>query len=196
MDKLYSVYSRSLLNQKGLSGCASQLEHICKIDRVLGNRWVASLFQTVSAVWQNYEALCLHFEKAMKDKTKSGSDRKIYEGLLKKLSSEQFLLDSALMYDTLFELGLLSECLQKRATLIVYADKLIQRSIRSLQGLKEKPGTKTLEAQKAIKKGKFGGITITGNKKNVSINCQQFLTSVVNNKFAASYVHDNINERF
>ena len=182
MDKLYSVYSRSPLNQKELSECASQLEqHICKIGRVLGTRWVASSFRTVSAVWLNYEALCLHFEKAMKDKTRSGSDRKTYEGLLKKLSSEQFLLDLALMYDTLFELGLLSECLQKRTTSIVYADKLIRRSIRSLQGLKEKPGTKTLEAQNAIKKGKFGGVTITSNKKIVSINYQQFLTSVVNN---------------
>ena len=117
----------------------------------------------------------------MKDETRSGSDRKTYEGLLKKLTSEQFLLDLALMYDTLHELGLLSECLQKRTTSLVYADKLIQRSIRSLHGLKEKPGTRTLEAQEAIKKGKFGGITITSNNKIVSINYQQFITSLVNN---------------
>ncbi|XP_062926722.1 E3 SUMO-protein ligase KIAA1586-like [Mobula hypostoma] len=193
MDKLYSVYSRSPLNQKELSEWASQLEQqICKIGHVLGTRWGASSFRTGSAVWQNYEALCFHFEKAMKDETRSGSDRKTYEGLLKRLSSEQFLLDFALMYDTLHELGLLSECLQKRTTTIVYADKLIQWSIRSLHGLKEQPGTKTPEAQEAVEKGKFGEITLTSNNKIVSINYLQFPTNLINNLqhclFTAKYL--------
>ncbi|XP_064421760.1 E3 SUMO-protein ligase KIAA1586-like [Latimeria chalumnae] len=182
MDKLYSVYNRSPLNQRQLAECAAELEQqISKIGRILSTRWVASSFQTVSAVWRNYEALCAHFELAMKDETRSASDRKTYEGLLKRISSKQFLLDLALMYDTLHELGLLSECLQKCTTTIVYADKLILRSIRFLRGLKERPGTKTLEAKVAVAQGKFRTVSLGSNSKIISINYQQFLTSLINN---------------
>ena len=59
MDKLYTVYSRSPLNQRGLAECAADLyQQIGKIACVLSTRRVASSYRTVSAVWNNFESLC------------------------------------------------------------------------------------------------------------------------------------------
>lgn len=182
MDKLYTVYSRSPQNQRELAECAAELQQqVGKIGRVLSTRWVASSFRTVSAVWNNFESLCAHFSFAKTDEKRSASDRKLYEGLLKRLTSKQFVLDLALMYDTLNELALLSECLQKRTTSVTYADKLINRSIRFIDGLGERPGTKVLAAEIAISEGRFGTVVLTDNSKIVSINRQQFLRSLSNN---------------
>ncbi|MGH0142096.1 UNVERIFIED_CONTAM: hypothetical protein FKN15_023032 [Acipenser sinensis] len=108
-------------------------------------------------------------------------DRKTYDGLLRRLSSKQFLLDLALMYDTLCELSLLSVCLQKLKTTIVQSDKLIHRSIHFIVAFKERPGTKALEAEVAIRKENFEAVSLTDNSKIIVINRQQFLTSTVNN---------------
>ena len=51
------------------------------------------------------------------------------------------------MYDTLYELSALSELLQHRATTIIYADKMILRTIRRLENLIVNGGTKSLEAE-------------------------------------------------
>ena len=59
MDKLYSLYSQS--------GKVRELEElsrglgkeILKIGKCLDTRWVASSFRTVSAVWNDFEALCI-----------------------------------------------------------------------------------------------------------------------------------------
>jgi hypothetical protein len=42
---------------------------ILKICRVLGAQWIASIFWSVMAVWQDYKALVLHFEEAKKLQT-------------------------------------------------------------------------------------------------------------------------------
>ncbi|KAI4795670.1 hypothetical protein KUCAC02_029733 [Chaenocephalus aceratus] len=85
------------------------------------------------------------------------------------------------MCDTLNELALLSECLQKRTTSVAYADKLIHRSIRFINGLGERPGTKDLAAENAISEGRLGTVVLTDNSKIVTINRQQFLRSLSNN---------------
>jgi hypothetical protein len=43
---------------------------ISKIGRVLGTRWVESSFWYFLAVWQDYEALVLHFEETKNDKNR------------------------------------------------------------------------------------------------------------------------------
>ena len=59
MGKLYTVYSRSTLNQRELAECAAELhQQVGKICRVLSTRWVASSYRTVSAVWNNSLSLC------------------------------------------------------------------------------------------------------------------------------------------
>lgn len=96
----FKVNSRSPLNQKKLSERASQLEQqICKIGLVLGTRWVARPDRTVSAMWQYYEALCFHFEKKWKMKQDLWVFEKPME-VWKKIASEQFLFDLALIYGT------------------------------------------------------------------------------------------------
>uniref|UniRef100_A0A3Q2XWZ4 DUF4371 domain-containing protein n=1 Tax=Hippocampus comes TaxID=109280 RepID=A0A3Q2XWZ4_HIPCM len=171
MDKLYTVYSRSPQNQKELAECVATLEkEVGKIGRVLRTRWVSSSLRTVSAVWDNFEALC-----------RAASDRMSYRGLLKRLTSKQFLLDSALMHDTLNELSLLSECLQRRTASVPYADKLMKRSIRFIEAMGERPGPKVLAAKIVVSTGRFGSVELTDNAKILSINRQQFLRSLSNN---------------
>ncbi|KAK0147671.1 E3 SUMO-protein ligase KIAA1586 [Merluccius polli] len=165
MDKLYTIYSRS--------------PHT--LGRVLSTRWVASSFRTVSAVWHNFDSLSAHFSYAKMDERRSASDRNVYGGLLKRLSSKQFVLDLALMYDALHELALLSESLQKRTTSVTYADRLINRSIRVIDGMGEHPRTKVLAALTAVSEGRLSTVLLGDNPKTVSIDRQQFLRSLSNN---------------
>jgi hypothetical protein len=68
------MYHVSPRNARQLQSCAASLEiEILKIGRILSTRWVASSYKTVSAVWQDYEALVLHFEKG---KSENGQGRK------------------------------------------------------------------------------------------------------------------------
>lgn len=182
MDKIYSIYSRSPKNQQELAKCAKDLDQeINKIGKVLGTRWVASSLRAVSATWYAYGALNRHFQSAKVDKDRSSTERSMYVGLLKRCSSNEFLLDLAIMYDVLAELSMLSEALQNQDTTITYAEKLIRRSIRFFEAMKEKSGTKTLEAKIAIKEGSFDSIVLTDNPKASSINHGQLITSVINN---------------
>lgn len=70
------------------------------------------------------------------------------------------------MYDILAELTMVSECLQNREATVVYADKLIRRSIAIFECLKEKPGTKTLEAKRAAITANFCDVPSTSSKQN------------------------------
>ena len=102
-----------------------------KIGRVLNTRWVASSFRTVTAVWQDFEALADHFHEAADPRSKqydSGNANNI--GFRKQLCSPEFVADLALMLDSLEELKPLSECHQRRDMTVPQADELIRRSIR------------------------------------------------------------------
>lgn len=182
MDKVYSVYSRSPKNQRELAECASGLDQeINKIGKILGTRWVASSFRAVSATWYGYGALNRHFDFAKADKSRNLTERAMYSGLSKRCSSPQFLLDLAIMYDILAELSMLSESLQNQETTVIYADKLIRRSVRFFEAMKENPGTKTLEAKICIREGTFNGVPLIENHTIPTINHQQLITSVINN---------------
>ncbi|KAI4810801.1 hypothetical protein KUCAC02_013731 [Chaenocephalus aceratus] len=69
----------------------------------------------------------------------------------------------------------------QRTTSVAYADKLIHRSIRFINGLGERPGTKVLAAENAISEGRLGTVVLTDNSKIVTINRQQFIRSLSNN---------------
>ena len=55
-----------------------------------------------------------HFEAASNDPTRSASDKCTYEGLKKKITSTEFIIDLGLMCDALHELSELSLDLQDR----------------------------------------------------------------------------------
>lgn len=131
MDKLYVTYHASPKNARELQMHANALEiQLLKIGRILNTRWVASSFRTVSAVWQDYEALVLHFRQAQEDGRRSKTDRSLYEGLLKKITSSAFVLDLGLMCDALQELSELSLDLQERHINLYNADKKIRNLIQ------------------------------------------------------------------
>jgi hypothetical protein len=86
-NNLLTSYSREL------QACAKRLEmQLLKIGRILITRWVASSFRSVSAVWQDYEALVRHFTNAKDDCSRDKKDRSMYEGLLKKITTVEFVL--------------------------------------------------------------------------------------------------------
>jgi hypothetical protein len=85
------------------------------------------------------------------------------------------------MHDSLDELSVLSLALQNREITLPRADRLIRRSIRRIEHLKEEPGPMMLEAQSAAVALKFGSTKLTANKKHVPIHTNQFLTSLANN---------------
>jgi len=183
MDSLYTLYSRSPKTQKHLQTAARELDiQVKKIGRVLSTRWVASSFRTVTAVWDNFEALAAHF-CAGYDPLSLQYDKSLaskHAGLQKKLCSPQFVNDLAVMHDTLGELSMLSEQLQNRSTTIPEADKLIRRSIRRIENMKRNPGDKVLEAKSIAESSVFGSTQLVSNNKHVTINNNQFLSSVAN----------------
>jgi len=67
-----------------------------------------------------------------------------FHGLLKRMAAKQFLQDSAFVYDVLEELATTLETLQKRDTTLVYADKLIRRSISYIESMKERKNVQKL----------------------------------------------------
>jgi hypothetical protein len=68
IDKLYVLYHASPKSSRELQACANSLEmQLLKIGQILSTRWVASSFRSVSAVWQDYEALVRHFTNAKDD---------------------------------------------------------------------------------------------------------------------------------
>jgi hypothetical protein len=85
---------------------------LLNIGRILSTR-LSSSFRSVSVVWQDYEALVSHFTNVKDDCSGDKKDRSMYEGLLKKITTVEFVLDLGLMCDTLQELFELSLELQK-----------------------------------------------------------------------------------
>jgi hypothetical protein len=181
-DTLYSLYSCSTKNTKQLRDCTIHVkERVRKIDRLFSPRWISSSYRIVSAVWDSFQSLCTHFEEVSRDMHRTSKEKVAFGGLLRMMQSPDFLVNLGIMHDTLFELSSLSELLQHRSNSIVYADKLIRRTTRALETLKEKGGNKTLEAKWAANELKFKAITLRSNKKIVKINDKQFLTSLINN---------------
>lgn len=181
MDKLYALYSQSPKNMAELEEHAKDVgKQVLRIGRVLNTRWVASSFRTVSSVWKNYDHLCKHFETSSEDLTRLETEKAVFRGLWKRISSKQFLIDLALMYDVLYELSLLSEGLQKRNVTLLYADSLIRRCIKHLENMKQHKGEKVIEAEEAIKKMVFNSVKLADSKKIKSISHEQFLTSLIN----------------
>ena len=85
-------------------------------------------------------------------------DKAIFLGLLKRMSSPEYIVDLALMFDTLNELSSLSQTLQDRAITIVSADRLICSTIRRLETFRctsDGSDLNSLEAQEAVNSLEF-----------------------------------------
>ncbi|XP_012296976.2 E3 SUMO-protein ligase KIAA1586 homolog isoform X2 [Aotus nancymaae] len=154
LDKIYSIYHQPNKNQTKLLGTvAKELEtEIIKIGRVMGPKWAACSLQAATAVWHAYPVLYLHFSHS-------------YSGLAKRLANINFLQDLGLMIDILQEFSVLSTALQSRSTNIQKAQKLIKRTIRTLENLKICTGKYESQIEDLIKSDKFKDIPFNKNNK-------------------------------
>lgn len=199
VDTLYALFNQSPKITNELKAVASDLSiQLTKIGKVLDTRWVSSSFRSVSAVWSSYLALVTYFKEAANDSNRPANERNKFNGLYLRMESVEFLQDLALMYDVLEELSSLSLQLQERNVTVTQADKLIKRTVRIIETYKEKPGLKEREVNQAVVKMTYDGLPLTHNKRIVSIDRLQFITSVVNNLrarcFATVAVHRKKND--
>ena len=118
------------------------------VGRVLDTRWVASSFHIVKAVWNLYYPLYCHLTEASSDLSRNASERNSFQGVAAKLASSAFILNLAIMYDSLEELSGLSEDLQDRNITLPRAHGLIYRAIRVLHSMVDYPGIKYKEAKR------------------------------------------------
>jgi hypothetical protein len=84
--------------------------------------------------------LLRHFTNAKDDCSREKKDRSIYEGLLKKITTVEFVLDLGLMCDALQELSLLSLELQKRNINLYSANNKIKRLAQVYEERRAYPG--------------------------------------------------------
>ncbi|KAJ8871203.1 hypothetical protein PR048_027509 [Dryococelus australis] len=111
-------------------------------------KWVASSFRTVSVVWHSFAFLYNNFFRIKNDKSRSPTEQAMYSGLIRRLSSSEFLMNLAIMYDILAEIAFLSErSTEQKHDLIAYTDKLIRKCITFIGNLKEKSSTKCRDAR-------------------------------------------------
>ena len=101
-DKMYSVYSYSSKLQRQLGEISKDLGlQLNKIGKMFTVRWIASSFRAVKALWNNYPALYAHFKKLSEDKSVKAFYRATYLGIVKKLSTREFVEDVAIVKDCL-----------------------------------------------------------------------------------------------
>ncbi len=183
MDKLYSLYSSSNKNRMELKEAADSLDiQLCKLGWVLDNRWVASSFRTVEAVWRNYPALHKHLTHAAEDASRDSTTRESYNGLVKRLSSYAFVNNLGLMHDALQELSELSLELQKRDCTIIMAHKAICRQIRVFEAMSQWPGRYSQVTKREIAENSFQGVPLhTGRASDRNLDQRKFFGSLARN---------------
>ncbi|XP_054834515.1 E3 SUMO-protein ligase KIAA1586-like isoform X2 [Eublepharis macularius] len=165
LDKLYVVYHSSPKNARQLKSCAATVEmEILKIGKILSTRWVASSYRTVLAVWQDYEALVLHFEKGRSEDGRDRKEKSTYEGLHRKITSVEFVLDLGLICDALQELSKLSLDLQGRNIDLYKAHCKIECLVYVCGKRGTIPGPYYKEALKSAEEMKFKGVPL--HRKN------------------------------
>ena len=180
MDKLYSVFSMSPKHQRNLEVCAAELSvSLKRIGRVLDVRWVASSYRTVHAVWSSYPALVKYFTNCSIDASLDSKERATFLGISKKLSSVAFVMNMSTMLDALEELSEVSLRLQAADITLPRALRLITQVIEIFQGRRDNGGQFYREVLPCIASGKFRGVPVFQNCKEISINQGQFYQALV-----------------
>ncbi|XP_015284601.1 PREDICTED: uncharacterized protein KIAA1586-like [Gekko japonicus] len=161
MDDLYVMYHSSPKNARELKACAATLEtEFLKIGRILSTTWVASSYRAVTAVWKDYEALVRHFEKAQTESGRDRRERQAYEGLQKKITSSEFVLDLGLLCDALQEVSELTVDLQEGNIDLYRAHGKIESLVEICGERGTGPGPYYREALEATAKLQFKGVQL------------------------------------
>ena len=181
IDKLYVLYHDSPKNSRELKICANLLEaELLKIGRMLSTRWVASSFLSALAVWEGYEVLVRHFEEAKLDPTRYKKDQCTYEGLQRKITSTEFVLDLGLMCDALQELSELSLDLQEHNMDLYRADQKIKALVQVFEERHIILGPYYKIAVTAADNNVFRGVPLhtKGSKNDPPIDVKAFYTKL------------------
>ncbi|RXN14539.1 E3 SUMO-protein ligase KIAA1586-like [Labeo rohita] len=182
LDQLYSLYHASPKNQRELTESAHNVgQRLLVIGRVLSVRWVASSERTVKAVWENYQALQVHFTSAAADTSRDSRERAKYKGLNDVLTTVSFVVNLGIMYDALTELSDLSRMLQRRDMTLDQADRQLDRQIRVFESMVSTPGPYTQTAIEAKKEKIFRNVCLHENQRVIKINHGQFFRSLAEN---------------
>ena len=143
-------------------------EEILRIGRVLGPRWAACSLRSALAVWRAYPALYSYFSREPK-----------YSGMAARLCNKNFLYDLALMIDILQEISLLADALQARCITLSRAEKIIKRSIKVFEMLKERKGTFEKETDDRVASDAFKDIHFTENQRFVCLPREKLLEVII-----------------
>ena len=190
VTSLFTLYSQSPKNQRELNEAAVNTgTELLKISGIFTVRWVASSYRTIRAVWRDFTALCAHFDKAAVDAGRSQAERAKFAGLKKKLASEAFVKDLALMKDVLREVSSLSLKLQKRTITLIQATAAVDTTIRVLSAMKEEGGKSMKKVSDCLQfeTHSFKNVIlineIRGGKSGASgaIDAKQFMQAIIDN---------------
>ena len=178
-SKVYSVYSQWPKLQRELNEIASDIEVQLRIVwRILTTRWVASSFRAVDSLWQNYPAIYSHFQML----SMSSTDKATSNGLAKKMQTSQFVEDLAVLKDSLGQLSILSESLQKREATTIKASNYIRWTINAQEKIKGSLDTKLSFKVLISDSPVFKGINLQSFQSRrgyTSFNHGQFLQGLV-----------------
>ena len=101
-----------------------------------------------------------HFKAAKEDENRDKSEKALYEGLLKKITSADFVLDLGLMCDALQELSELSVELQACDITLHTAHRSISRQIKLFEDRRMNSGPYYREGVRAVEDLNFKGVTL------------------------------------
>jgi hypothetical protein len=104
--------------------------------------------------------LVAHFKSAKVDENRDRTERSLYEGLLRKITNIDFVLDLALMCDVLQELAELSTELQARDITLYSVHRKITNQLKLFDERNTNMGPHYLEALKAEKGLEFKGVSL------------------------------------
>jgi len=106
-----------------------------------------------------------HFEEAKHDPTRDKKDQCTYEGLQRKITSTEFVLDLRLMCDALQELSELSLDLQERDMNLYRADQKIKALVQVFEERQIFPGPYYKIAATAADNNLFRGVSLHKKRK-------------------------------
>jgi hypothetical protein len=110
--------------------------------------------------------LVAHLKSAKVDENRDRTERNLYEGLLRKTTNIDFILDLALMCHVLQELAELSTELQARDITIYSAHRKITSQLKLFDERKTNMGPYYLEALKAEKSSYLKGVSLENRQGN------------------------------
>jgi hypothetical protein len=161
MDTLYSVFSQSPKNAAELEAVSNELgSELFKARKLFSIRWLASSYESISAIWNSYPGFVEFFERSSSDTSRSSKERAKFIGLANKMKTPEFVMELALLKEALQVLKSFSLYLQKRDSSAIEVESELKEVIKQLSVMEHKNPACVKEAEPAVKDGIFKGVKI------------------------------------